>query len=222
MTRQRLNREQSREQTRDRLLKAAHAVFTKKGFAVASVEDIAATAGYTRGAFYSNFSGKTDLFFELMRQESGAIDLEFRRILESTANNAELEEKIVTYYSTLYRDDMCNLLWMEAKIVAVRDAKFRTKLNIFLTERRNQIAQFVETFSALTNTTPAAPPDEIAIGLMALCEGVSFAHRCDPLRIPCQTAEAVLAWFLKASMFMPSRANREIAAQPDTDRSKSQ
>jgi len=107
---------------------------------------------------------------------------------------------------------MCSLLWMEAKIVAVRDAKFRAQLNIFLTERYNQIACFVKTFSALTNTTPAAPPEEIAIGLMALCEGVSFAHRCDPQRISEETAEAVLSWFLRASIFMPLKANEGAAA----------
>jgi len=218
MTRQRLNREQSREQTRDRLLEAAHAVFTKKGFAVTSVEDIATAAGYTRGAFYSNFGGKTELFFELMRRESGEIDLEFQRILETTADKAELEDKIVDYYSKLYRDDMCSLLWMEAKIVAVRDAKFRAQLNIFLMERHNQIAGFVKTFSALTNTTPAAPPDEMAIGLMALCEGVSFAHRCDPLRITQEKAEAVLAWFLRASIFMPFKTKDGAAALNAADK----
>lgn len=215
MTRLRLNREQSREQTRERLLKAAHAVFTKKGYANASVEDIATTAGYTRGAFYSNFGGKTELFFELLRRESGEIDLEFRRILENTNDKIELEEKVVAYYSTLYRDDLCSLLWMEGKLVAVRDAKFRAKLNTFLTERRHQVAEFVETFSALTGTAPSAPPQEIAIGLLALCEGVSFAHRSDPQNIDAQTAEAVLSLFLRASMAMPARVSRNAAARID-------
>jgi len=217
MTRQRLNREQSREQTRDRLLTAAHAVFTKKGFASASVEEIATAAGYTRGAFYSNFDGKTELFFELMRRECGEIDLEFQHILENTPDKVELEEKIVAYYSTLYRDDMCSLLWIEAKMVAIRDAKFRAKLSTFLTERHNQIAGFVKIFSDLTNTIPAAPPDEIAIGLLALCEGVSFAHRCDPQRICNKTAEAVLSWFLRASIFMPVTTGLATLTSPAPD-----
>ena len=202
MTRPRLNREQSREQTRERLLEAAHVVFVQKGFADASVEEIATAAGYTRGAFYSNFSDKTELFFELLRKESAEIDLEFHRILKTPVDKAELQEKVVTYYSQLYRDDMCSLLWMEGKIVAARDAEFRAKLNVFLKGRHDQIAEFVETFSALTGTVPAAPAAEIAIGLMALCEGVSFAHRCDPDRITQGSAEAVLGWFLKASMSM--------------------
>jgi AcrR family transcriptional regulator len=47
----RLTREQSRDQTRQRLLDAAQTVFTQKGFGASSVEDVAADAGYTRGAF---------------------------------------------------------------------------------------------------------------------------------------------------------------------------
>lgn len=210
MTRQRLNREQSREQTRERLLEASHAVFVQKGYVLASVEDIAAAAGYTRGAFYSNFGDKTELFFELLRRESKEMDLEFHRLLQAPLSDAaELREKIAAYYSTLYRDNMCSLLWMEAKIVAVRDEKFRAILNIFLEERHKQIAAFVETFSTMTRTSPAAPPSEIAIGLMALCEGVSFAHHCDPQRVDGKTAEAVLSWFLKASIAMPQELTKE-------------
>lgn len=213
MTRQRLSREQSREQTRDRLLEAAHAIFTKKGFASASVEDIAAAAGYTRGAFYSNFGGKTELFFELLRRESGEINLEFRRILESSTDKAELEQKIVTYYSALYRDKMSSLLWMEAKMVAIRDTRFRTKFNEFLTEKRSQITEFIEIFSALTGTVLAAPPEQMAVGLLALCDGVSSAHRCDPQRVNDQTAEAVMSWFMRAAIFaQPQQAVSSAAA----------
>jgi AcrR family transcriptional regulator len=62
MKRQRLTREQSKDQTRLRLLDAAQAIFMKKGFVATSVEDIAEAAGYTRGAFYSNFSCMPVLF----------------------------------------------------------------------------------------------------------------------------------------------------------------
>lgn len=203
--RQRLSREQSREQTRQRLLEASHAMFVQKGFTLASVEDIAAAAGYTRGAFYSNFSDKTELFFELLRRESAEIDLEFHRMFQAPMMDpVELQEKIVGYYSTLYRDDMCSQLWMEAKIVAMRDEKFRATLSIFLRERHVQIAEFVEAFARLTGVPSVAPAHQIAIGLMALCEGVCFAHRCDPERIDDNTAEAVLSLFLKAAIALPT------------------
>lgn len=207
MTRQRLSREQSREQTRERLLDSAHAVFMQKGFPLASVEDISAAAGYSRGAFYSNFEDKTQLFFELLRREGDSIDQEFHRMLSGPVKDPlALREEVAAQYSQLYQGDKCSLLWMEARIVALRDEKFRIELNRFLEERYGQIAGFVEAYSRLTGTAPAAPPREIAIGLMALCEGVSFSHRCAPDMVDGKTAESVLSWFLKASIAMPEAA----------------
>ncbi|WP_050468227.1 TetR/AcrR family transcriptional regulator [Herbaspirillum chlorophenolicum] len=207
MTRQRLSREQSREQTKERLLDAAHAVFMQKGFPLTSVEDISAAAGYSRGAFYSNFDDKTQLFFELLRREGESIDQEFHRMLGGPVDDlVALQEEVATHYSQLYQGDKCSLLWMEARIVALRDEKFRVELNGFLEERYRQIAEFVEMFARLTGTKPAAPPREIAIGLMALCEGVSFSHRCAPDMVDGKTAESVLSWFLKASIAAPAPA----------------
>jgi AcrR family transcriptional regulator len=61
----RLSRAERREITRQRLLDAAAEVFTDHGFDGAAIDDVAARAGYTRGAFYSNFADKTDLLVQL-------------------------------------------------------------------------------------------------------------------------------------------------------------
>src|SRR5258706_6443215 len=61
----RLSRQQSRLQTRERLLEAATLVFSRRGFDAASVEEIAEEAGYSKGAVYSNFASKEELFLTL-------------------------------------------------------------------------------------------------------------------------------------------------------------
>lgn len=60
----------SRHNTRTRLLDAAAIVIVEQGLAGASVDDLASAAGFTRGAFYSNFSSKEELLAELFRRES--------------------------------------------------------------------------------------------------------------------------------------------------------
>jgi len=62
----RLTRAESKARTRRQLLDAAAKVFARKGFAGTSVEEIAETAGYSVGAFYSNFESKEQLLVELM------------------------------------------------------------------------------------------------------------------------------------------------------------
>ena len=61
-----MTRAERRAQTRAALLDAAARVFAERGFGGASVEAIAAEAGYTRGAFYSNFASKEELFVALL------------------------------------------------------------------------------------------------------------------------------------------------------------
>jgi AcrR family transcriptional regulator len=59
----RLSRVERREQTRQELVSAAEACFVSRGFHASSVDEVAERAGYTKGAVYSNFASKEDLFF---------------------------------------------------------------------------------------------------------------------------------------------------------------
>jgi AcrR family transcriptional regulator len=59
----RLSRAERREQTRQDLISAAEASFVSRGFHASSVDEVAERAGYTKGAVYSNFASKEDLFF---------------------------------------------------------------------------------------------------------------------------------------------------------------
>ena len=61
-----------RAQTRERLMAAAASVFAERGIIGASVEEICEAAGFTRGAFYSNFADKDELVLALIQQSIGA------------------------------------------------------------------------------------------------------------------------------------------------------
>ncbi|MBK6954947.1 MAG: TetR/AcrR family transcriptional regulator [Actinomycetales bacterium] len=63
----------SRSVTRERLLDAAAQVFAEQGVAGASVEEVCERAGYTRGAFYSNFATKDELLVALLDREEGLL-----------------------------------------------------------------------------------------------------------------------------------------------------
>ena len=78
----RLTRAQQQERTREKLLAAAADVFAEHGFDGASIDEIASRAGFTRGAFYSNFSDKTDLLVTLCdRRIADFASAELPRIL---------------------------------------------------------------------------------------------------------------------------------------------
>jgi AcrR family transcriptional regulator len=66
--RKRLTREESKAQTRGDLLRAANRLFLRRGFHATSINDVAEAAGVTRGAVYSNFETKEDLFLALLQE----------------------------------------------------------------------------------------------------------------------------------------------------------
>lgn len=69
MVPQRLTRGEAREQTRRAILNTAREHFSVKGYRGATLEEIAEAAGYSKGAVYSNWSGKDTLFLDLLDEE---------------------------------------------------------------------------------------------------------------------------------------------------------
>src|SRR5436190_16256388 len=71
-------RGERKDQTRAELIAAARLVFLRRGFHSATLEEIAEEAGYTKGAVYSNFGGKDELFL-------GVLDAQYERQLRTHA-----------------------------------------------------------------------------------------------------------------------------------------
>ncbi|MEV5833178.1 TetR/AcrR family transcriptional regulator [Nocardia sp. NPDC052112] len=72
-----------RAETRKRLLTAAYQVFAEEGFGRASVERVCERAGFTRGAFYSNFTSLDELFLAMWEQRSAAMIAGIRVTLDA-------------------------------------------------------------------------------------------------------------------------------------------
>jgi AcrR family transcriptional regulator len=202
MSRKRLTREDSRDQTTQRLLDAAQRLIAKKGLSAASVEDIAEAAGYTRGAFYSNFSSKGDLFIELLRRDHEKATNEFTALRSDDLSLDHIQARTRDLYSQLYRDNESFMNWTEARMLAARDAKFRTKLNTLLAEKRCQIAEFIEYFHHRAGVTPQVPPEAMAMGFMSLIEGVKLAMLSSPADMTPEAVESVLTLFVDSIMQM--------------------
>lgn len=80
----RISRAERKDLTRTEVVAAAHDVFRERGFHAASVDAVAAAAGYTKGAVYSSFAGKEDLFFAVYEARVQRSVEELREILSGT------------------------------------------------------------------------------------------------------------------------------------------
>ncbi|GGP21017.1 TetR/AcrR family transcriptional regulator [Silvimonas iriomotensis] len=214
MTRKRLTREESRDQTRQRLLQSAQKLIAGKGLAAASVEDITEAAGYTRGAFYSNFDSKNDLFIELLRADHQKAVDEMSALMSQPLPPEELRHRIREMYTGLYRDNECFMNWTEARMLATRDASFQTKLSALLVEKRGQVSAIIAHFYQLAGATPPTSPEVMAMGFMSLVEGVKLFMLSSPKDMSMDDAETILSLFVDSIMELAIIKSQPAAAHP--------
>jgi len=201
MARRRLTREESRDLTRQRLLDAGAVIIAKHGLNGASVEDIAAHAGYTRGAFHSNFRSKAELFIELLKRDHQDVQQGLQQILGAGLSLADMQQQLQKFYSQVYRGNLSYVLWAEARLQALRDAKFRARLSALLLEKRDMIAYFITQFSQAMQRPPPAPAGDLAFATMALIDGMRFYNACMPEQLPDASVQAALGTVFSATFF---------------------
>ena len=201
MSRKRLTREESREQTRLRLLDAAAVVIAKKGLAATSVEDVAGHAGYTRGAFYSNFKSKTDLFIELLKRDHSDIQQDMQQLLDADLSTEDLQKQLAQFYSQCYRDHTSYVLWAEARLHSVRDAKFRQRLNTLCLEKRDMIAYYITQFCRRMEKPLPAPAADLALAMMSLIDGMLYFNMSMPNEMSDASTGTVLSTIFTATFF---------------------
>ncbi|APA84041.1 TetR/AcrR family transcriptional regulator [Paraburkholderia sprentiae WSM5005] len=204
MPRQRLTRAENREQTRQRLLDAAYFSITRKGLAATSVEDIAGHAGYTRGAFYSNFGNKSDLFVELLRLDHQHIQEKLQKLLDAAPSGDDLHKQFASLYAHCYRDSDNYIIWSEARLHAMRDSQFRQWLNALYLEKHHMIAYFIERLCTRLNIPLSSSVADHALAAIALMDGVLYFDMTMPNDLPSASAEAILCNVFTKMFFHPS------------------
>jgi AcrR family transcriptional regulator len=114
--------------TRKKLLAAAEKIFARSGYEAARLEDIAATAGYTRGAFYANFDSKEDIFFALLEawvsETVGSVASLLGRYDDREARAKALRQ----HYLEMAHDRRLVLLSLECKLFAVRHPEAHARI----------------------------------------------------------------------------------------------
>jgi AcrR family transcriptional regulator len=188
--------------TRRELIEAARAVFATVGFESARIEQIAAKAGKTRGAFYANFKDKEDVFFALFEEN---LMRDQQKIVANLSAAESLDEKIEILSSHL--DELLHnrerlLLNLEFKMYVIRHPRKRRRLREIYMEMctrcaMEKINSFVPDASVSARrrltTEMGVVIDGLALNTMFNPDGLSKEERTtllklaahDALRVPC-------------------------------------
>ena len=141
----------TRDDTCEKLFEAAARVFEEQGIGGASIETIAAAAGFSRGAFYSNFKSKDELIIAMLEDH---VEQSIRRNLDLLAKHSNLSDFLEALRTAdRSRQDPLGrspLLHMEMILFVARAEKRRPELAKRLRARRKLIADIVETAQKLS------------------------------------------------------------------------
>ena len=175
--------ERRRQLTRDSLLDAAAAVFARRGFHGASLDEIAETAGFTRGAIYKNFTDKEDLFLavwervnertlhayaELLSEDGEVLDA--TRIATIAAKWRELQTRDPDFF----------VLGLEFNLYLVRNPEVRERVNARRREGARRVAQFMQEQAAAVGLASPLPAEDVANIFLITSDGFTMASLVDP------------------------------------------
>lgn len=160
----RLTREQSQALTRSKLLASARSLVARVGYESATIDLIADGAGFSKGAFYSNFSGKEDLFLELLEIHAGQDVEELSALLDDVRSPAQVIELVSTWAGERAADPTWGLLALELFRRARRDATFGDRHALLFRDQWMGVGRLLSRLFA----PGAAPADEYTLGGIVL------------------------------------------------------
>lgn len=171
----RLNREESQARTRELLIEAARSEIVKKGFALASVRDVADAAGFSQGAFYSNFPDKEAILLELVQRHQTEERARIGGYLTGAQGNAaSAMAAIEKWAATVNADPGFAVLAIELQLQALRSPTFATAYNELNRKHRRALGVLVTTLFELFGKQVPGDAAEIATGFIALGRGMAI------------------------------------------------
>jgi AcrR family transcriptional regulator len=181
---EKLTRERRKQLTRDALLDAAADVFARRGFHGASLEEIAETAGFTRGAIYKNFDDKEELFFAVIERFNDRLLAEFARILDET-KGLDLDDGHITAVVGKWRnmdadDPNFFVLGLEFNLYLIRNPEVRERAVARRRAQAKRVARFIEERSKGAGIRLPMPAIDLATIFLVTSDGFNAEALIDP------------------------------------------
>lgn len=181
----RLSRKEQQAQTRSTLLASAARILACKGLHRASIDDIAADAGFTKGAFYANFRNKEELFLVMLDEHFAERLAAVERI---TADGGALAEQARRagddFIDALRGDEEWCRLFLEFASHASRHEDFRRAFVERSRTLRDGIAEIFARRAAEADVSLPVSPETLAQMTFSMAHGVALEQLLDPEATP--------------------------------------
>jgi AcrR family transcriptional regulator len=173
-------RKERQADTRTSLLRSAAALFSKRGMEGTSVEEIAAEAGYTKGAFYANFKSKEELFLTMLDEHFAAEIERMDRALAGSGDPGEEARHAATAFTQyVFADSEWPTLYFQFAAQAARDEEFREELATRSRAMRAKMVEILRRWSA-GEKEPPLPLEDLSAMIDFMASGFILERTVDP------------------------------------------
>jgi len=192
------------QETQSRLLDAAEEVFVREGYEAAQLDEIAARAGRSKGAVYTHFTSKEDLFLALFEHRTRS---HIERLLKSLSDCGTRKQCLGIFrefYVGLVTDRTWPILTLEFKLFALRypESKERLRKAFEMSKPANARGIQVQLFGQLTREQKA----DIDLSLAALgpvVSGLILESHFEPGLLSDQALRRILGRIFDALLSVP-------------------
>jgi AcrR family transcriptional regulator len=174
-----LSRADRQARTREELVDAADGLFTAKGFHATSIDAVADAAGYTKGAVYSNFASKEDLFFAVYERRVDRRVEEMRATFASAPTFYEGMEQLVAGLEQR-RDDGWLAVFFEFWAHVLRHSELRDRFAQLHRRGMEPIAEGMERVAAERGERLPEDPTRLATARLAMTTGLQLERLTQP------------------------------------------
>ena len=201
-----LTPQRRRQQTRDHLLQAAAQVFAERGFHGASLDEVAAVAGFSKGAVYSNFKNKDDLFMALLASRH---DQDMEALYATLEASGDEPEAHLPDFVLLLRDqfkssdDLWGALNQEFCVYALRNPEARAKLAAFDRADIDQVAEIIEVERKKHRLETTESAEHQARIVVALIRGLFSMRLIDESLVDEGLLESAMTFLARAILSAP-------------------
>jgi AcrR family transcriptional regulator len=176
--RPRLSRAETKENTHRLLLEAAQTAFVRSGYQGATLDVIAAEAGFTKGAVYAHFRNKEALFLELLADGMKRNTEAAEQILFSLAGNPErLDDALGQWIDQVDALNTVPLLALEMELESRRNPSFAILLDGIVAKQHEVVSRFLARYFEAVARDPLMPLDELGKTILAVSRTVALARQ---------------------------------------------
>jgi AcrR family transcriptional regulator len=179
-------------------LAAAAEVFAQRGYHAATLDQVAEVAGFSKGAVYSNFSGKEDLFLALQREREEGLIEAFGSAGQDVNDPSDLFDALRGVYAASRDRDTAWSLWMEFTLFAMRKPKSRARLAESSRATHDLVVDLVNRQCRDDGVQPPITTDLIACMYSALFTGLWQQQAIDPEAVDDDAFAAAIVFMRQA------------------------